>query len=223
MTGPELPRSSPTEQDLADLRADVAATEQLEKTIQFIDAEIAQTPGEVAVIALDLDHLKYFNDRYGHDEGDRYILFAQGILNDCTRHENTRDEADERAPDVILINGTVIHKSGDEFYVITRDVHTQEEVDGIAERLQAELDELGVASSAGGLIHRPGQTARELLIEAEARMRQDKEDRVPQYDDNTVTRLTKIRQELAELAIPPRNLDTIYTALEHRGRIPPLE
>ncbi len=41
-----------------------------------------------AVIMWDLDNLKYINDTYGHDEGDRYlILFAECLKNSFAEGE----------------------------------------------------------------------------------------------------------------------------------------
>lgn len=36
-----------------------------------------------ALCFLDIDHLKFVNDRYGHEEGDRYILTVVRVLSEC--------------------------------------------------------------------------------------------------------------------------------------------
>lgn len=66
--------------------------------------EILQTGEQISVCYCDLDHLKYINDTFGHQEGDAYIRFFVRIVN-----ENIREE------DVFARIG------GDEFCILMRD------------------------------------------------------------------------------------------------------
>ena len=66
--------------------------------------EILQTGEPVSVCYCDLDHLKYINDTFGHQEGDAYIRFFVRIVN-----ENIREE------DIFARIG------GDEFCILMRD------------------------------------------------------------------------------------------------------
>ncbi len=67
-----------------------------------------------AVIMLDLDNLKYVNDRYGHDCGDKYI---QAIAN-CLRQ-------------LLNYRALVGRRSGDEFYALIYGYETREEIRSI--------------------------------------------------------------------------------------------
>ena len=58
----------------------------------------------LAVLFIDLDHLKLHNDRYGRLDGDRYILRATGLLRQACR----------RGVDPIYR----LHTAGDEFVVL---------------------------------------------------------------------------------------------------------
>lgn len=59
------------------------------------------------IIVLDLNNLKYFNDKMGHDAGDQYIIFASHLI------EEIFDEY-----------GKVYRIGGDEFCVITKNLST---------------------------------------------------------------------------------------------------
>ena len=63
-----------------------------------------KTGEPVSVCYCDLDHLKYINDTFGHQEGDAYIRFFVRIVN-----ENIREE------DIFARIG------GDEFCILMRD------------------------------------------------------------------------------------------------------
>ncbi len=71
-----------------------------------------------AVIMLDLDNLKYVNDRYGHDCGDKYI---QAIAN-CLRQ-------------LLSYRALVGRRSGDEFYALIYGYETREEIRRIISKI----------------------------------------------------------------------------------------
>lgn len=77
-----------------------------------------QTP---AVLMLDIDNFKAFNDRYGHWRGDRVIQMLGGIAR----------QAAARDPDAL-----VAHVGGDDFCIVTR----PELVDEIARHCQEQFD-----------------------------------------------------------------------------------
>lgn len=76
-----------------------------------------------ALIMIDLDNLKYINDTYGHDYGDKYIhLAAEGFRN--------------YTPD-----GTIVARiSGDEFYIFFYGYESKEEIRQIIEVFRLEMN-----------------------------------------------------------------------------------
>ncbi|MBF7082126.1 GGDEF domain-containing protein [Desulfallas sp. Bu1-1] len=74
-----------------------------------IEQELSRRAGEdedCAVIYLDLDHFKSYNDRYGFENGDRVILFTATLLNSVVKKSGTR-------------NDFIGHIGGDDFIIIT--------------------------------------------------------------------------------------------------------
>ena len=100
----------------------------MEAAARAIDFACEQRP--LAVIALDIDHFKRVNDRYGHLVGDK-VLIAVG--------EDLRREC--RAPDVVGRLG------GEEFVVLLGNT-TLEAAASVAERIRVRLGELAVAVTA---------------------------------------------------------------------------
>ena len=80
-----------------------------------------------AFVMWDLDNLKYINDTYGHDYGDKYIIAAANILHHCTKFKNA----------------IVSRVSGDEFYVF---MYGYKDRDTIRARIQTIREQLNTAS-----------------------------------------------------------------------------
>ena len=85
-------------------------------------ARLARHPGQVGVLFADLDGLKYVNDTYGHEAGDR-------LLRTCAE----RLQAAVRPSDVVARVG------GDEFVVLLEDLTSPDAAAAIARRILAEL------------------------------------------------------------------------------------
>jgi len=118
-------------------------------------------PGHVAAIFLDLDHLKYVNDAFGHHAGDHLLIASSQRLALAVR------PADE-----------VARIGGDEFLVIARDVADQNTALDLAERARraltghlriGDLDldfsvSVGVALTDADVLDRPDDDAASTLI-----------------------------------------------------------
>jgi|GEM_PF-1995981 len=218
----EFPAESGGEQP-SGVEVDLGAVENLLRVTHYLDDEISEHPGEVALVSVDLDELKEINDTYGHDEGDKYILFTLGVLNDSVRTKHLEGDTERRPLDSILVSGTAIHKSGDEYWLVLRGVSRQDQVDDFIKRLQTELEELGIRASMGGSPHMPGQSALDLVKVADANMRQNKLDRVREFGEDEVTDLLTVERILGRIGVRARNLETVFHALAQRGQIQPLE
>lgn len=60
---------------------------------------------------IDLDHLKFVNDKYGHDGGDRYIEAFAEVMHDCP-----------------FLNKVTARMGGDEFFLFTYGYENEEEI-----------------------------------------------------------------------------------------------
>ncbi len=87
----------------------------------------------LAVIYIDLDHLKLTNDTRGHGAGDRYICTAADVLRQALR----------RGVDEVFRS----HRAGDEFEVLIWDFLPDPR--GRAESLLRRLSEHGISASLG--------------------------------------------------------------------------
>lgn len=90
--------------------------------------------GPLAVLYIDLDHLKQNNDRYGRVAGDRYIAQAATVLRSGCR----------RGVDEVFR----LHTAGDEFIVLVRGPEAQQ-VGTIAENILGRLRRQGISASVG--------------------------------------------------------------------------
>ncbi len=121
--------------------------------------------GTVAVVFLDLDHFKLFNDSFGHARGDELLRACAGRLQGAVR------EAD-----------TIARFGGDEFVVILDGTDRAEDAWVAAHRimdaLQAPITIAGAAhevtASAGFVLATDDSTAEDLLRDADTAMYQAK-------------------------------------------------
>ncbi len=114
-----------------------------------------------AVLFLDLDRFKEINDHYGHRVGDAVLRAFAERLNLCVRPGDF-----------------VARYGGDEFVLLVEDITGEEEVQRMAERLQAELGtslevgslSLAMSVSVGVAIGHAGSSAESLVDEADRAM-----------------------------------------------------
>ncbi|MEH3052832.1 MAG: GGDEF domain-containing protein [Patulibacter minatonensis] len=120
------------------------------------------TGRQLTVLALDLNGFKALNDTVGHAAGDELLKDTARQLEACARKHDT-----------------IVRQGGDEFCLLLPDTSAAEAevVIGMIRRRLREVSTFGMAISTGvGLATFPsdGQTAEELLGEADARLRVDK-------------------------------------------------
>lgn len=122
---------------------------------------LVRSPSPLAVLFIDLDHLKQNNDRFGRATGDRYIRRAAAVLRQSCR----------RGVDEVFR----LHTAGDEFVVVLQGAAAAS-ADAIARLILARLNGAGISASVG--VATTMATEREpreaLLSRAEWAMRQAK-------------------------------------------------
>lgn len=117
---------------------------------------------DVAVLFLDLDHVKRVNDSLGHDAGDDLLATVS-----------------RRLVDAVRATDTVARLGGDEFVVVCEQVHDREELERVAERVleavQIPMDVAGeqvVVTASIGVVTplTPDDPPHDLLRAADAAM-----------------------------------------------------
>lgn len=117
-----------------------------------IDDFISEFGNSLALLYIDGDGLKRINDDYTHSEGDAYIQFMSGAIIDSVRQTDI---------------GVAVHKSGDEFVLLLTDITSDEALATIAARIEQNLDEVGAPVSVGAARYQAGDTAKELIDQAD--------------------------------------------------------
>ncbi len=119
-------------------------------------ADPAKMPGSLGVIFADMNGLKYTNDHFGHNVGDRFLKDAAVILQST------------------FIGGEIYRAGGDEFLVLlpgTTEADMRKKIADIKKK--AAMFE-NVSFAAGGCFLQPGMDLRDAMSEADAQMYRDK-------------------------------------------------
>ena len=126
------------------------------RQLMDIDARLAADPNRrCAVLFVDIDHFKIYNDRYGHAEGDNVLKRMARFLMRSVRLEES-----------------VIRIGGDEFVVILEDADATD-AQTVAERLRSEaLDRAPVPFSLGWACREPAEPLQKVLDRADKGMMQ---------------------------------------------------
>lgn len=149
--------------------------------LQHCFARAERNPNyQYAILLLDVDHFKEFNQSMGTGEGDKVILEIGRRLASCLRHNDTvsRPIGDQPIPDAVLSR-----MGGDEFTVLLEGIKDPSDALRVAQRIQnavglpfniggrdiAVSASIGIALSSGG--HAAGE---ELLQDADIAMRRAK-------------------------------------------------
>jgi len=125
--------------------------------IYILDGGILQTPGQVALLLLDVDGLKEVNDQHDdkHAAGNRLLQgFADTIFETAG-------------------SGRLFRLHGDE-YALVFGAKTEEEVKAEIDLLEKTLDDNGTPASIGGRLHRPGESGEKLLASSDKLMMERK-------------------------------------------------
>lgn len=105
---------------------------QLDETVKKIWAE-GEGDSLVAVVMIDIDHFKLFNDRYGHVAGDTCLKRVAGAI--ATELRNMDDVA--------------VRYGGEEFLVLLQQTDQSMAV-RIAERIRRQIEKLAIPHELGG-------------------------------------------------------------------------
>ena len=177
-----------------------------------VRAEMERNPGNFALLEADLDGLKAVNDTLGHPEGDKFIENARDLLSSLIRRKDRLGGGDE----LIIANGLSVHTSGDEYWIILEDVKEQSTVDSFINRIQQELDDLGVPLSLGGKPHQPGESLNDLVKHVDELMYINKLERTPELDDDEVVELYAAVETLESIGVSPRDVEKYLAAIAFR-------
>lgn len=133
-----------------------------------LKTQIAQNPGGVALIFGDVNGLKEVNDSQGHAKGDELLRKTGEVLYRSLRSDRQGDSPDQ-------LGRLAARLAGDEFVAVLPGVSSEEEIDTVSSRITRNLAAEGIGMSVAGVPHRPGQTATELLAEADTAMYAEKQ------------------------------------------------
>jgi diguanylate cyclase (GGDEF)-like protein len=91
----------------------------------------------IAVLFIDVDHLKRINDTYGHPAGDRAVAAAGAIIRETIRVDRS---IDFMAPTRMSPDYSVSRHGGDEF-LVALELRSADDVHVVAARLKQHLDD----------------------------------------------------------------------------------
>ena len=132
-----------------------------------------------AVLFIDIDGFKVFNDSLGHAAGDNLLIQIAQRLTACLRRVDTISRAPGGSADSILGDSTLARPGGDEFVVLTEELRNPSDAIRVAERIQEKLaipfqvdgHEIVVAASIGIAFSKGVNiTAEDVLRDAEIAM-----------------------------------------------------
>lgn len=161
-------------------------------------------PENFAVAFIDLDGFKEdVNDAHGHTEGDAYLKFAHGVMDESLRASD--------------LSALVTRSGGDEFVVLLPGVHNDTDLTSILVRLQTNLAELGVNNSIGGKVHE-GESTSELLKKADERMYENKiRQKIEAATPEQLAAYTEIGRIAATYNLSLRNASAIVKHLDNKA------
>jgi diguanylate cyclase len=94
---------------------------------RLLEQALSNAPGGVALVMLDIDHFKLFNDQYGHPLGDRVLQYVGQVLRN-----------------LLPPHATAARYGGEEFCVILKGCADLESVHAFAEQLRVKIQSLRI-------------------------------------------------------------------------------
>ncbi len=138
--------------------------------------ELLKTGEPMSLCYCDLDHLKYINDNFGHQEGDRYLQFFVKVV-----RENIRDE------DIFARIG------GDEFCILLRASADRDAGEGLKEiqrQFAGREETFYIRSFSYGIVEISGDCGQvdldALLHKADEAMYEQKREHRKKYENNII-------------------------------------
>jgi len=140
-------------------------------------------PGNVSVVAMDIDGLKRVNDDKGHAAGDDLIRDAGHILSKTLRTHPQESNADSDRRQYAIQGEKsnndfiAVRRSGDEFFLVLPGVKEDNVLATIISRVEEGLTESAISASIDGRVHVAGESAEDLLLDVDMKMYKKKMER----------------------------------------------
>lgn len=109
----------------------------LDYLVGLLETPASPLVDAIAVLFIDVDHLKRINDTYGHQAGDRAVAAAGAIIRDTIRVDRS---IDFMAPTRTSADYSVSRHGGDEF-LVALELRSADDVRVVAARLKRHLDD----------------------------------------------------------------------------------
>lgn len=136
-----------------------------------LDERLSRATGRIAVAMVDVDHFKRFNDRYGHESGDRVLQAVARALRRCRGGTAYRYGGEEFS---IIFEGRQVERASESLERVREAIETQRVALGrrrAGPRAQAVRrgqhdGEVGVTVSIGLAERDPGRRSPEAIVDA---------------------------------------------------------
>jgi PAS domain S-box-containing protein len=143
-------------------------------------SERRSTSSKLAVLFIDVDEFKVYNDSLGHAVGDELLIqIAQRLTTSLRRLDTISRQIPIKDSDLSTTGDTLARLGGDEFTILLDDIRDPSDAIRVAERIQEKLkapfqvngQEIVISTSIGiAMRATPGSEAEDLLRDAEIAM-----------------------------------------------------
>jgi PAS domain S-box-containing protein len=111
----------------------------LDRLSRTIAVSRRHTDLKFAVLFIDIDGFKVFNDSLGHAAGDALLVKISQRLTACLRRADTVSRPQNGKADSLIADSTLARPGGDEFAVLAEELHDPSDAVRMAERIQEKL------------------------------------------------------------------------------------